>query len=233
MPRVLYQSSHTTVWAIDGEDGDKYVGKNSRDFMQGCAERYMLSQVQRVPGVLLPVSKFWLPKGNTPLLFPRGVPLTKWLSTMSEIDGVSVEDALKCVAESLVETLHQVHQCDVVHCDVKPDNIVVLSNAANALFYLIDFGQAVKRGVEKENCSPGTVKHWRGTRRFVSDGALRLEAPRPQHDFESLLISLHTLAFPKKRRMWDKEVGVRPLPCELGLKSAWYRHVVAAVNECE
>ena len=224
------KKTETAIWAIDTKEGQHWVVKSFVRGSERDRERGMLLAVASVQGVLHQLARCWSNGLLTPFVFERGTPLQVWLASRPI---KSIQQTLLHMAKSLVATLQQVHACGVVHCDVKPSNIIVLDQAGAGTAYLNDFGCAVSiEQVDKENMQ-GEVERvaaWRGTRRYLSTGALLLESPRPQHDLESLLISLHTLAFPKERRCWDLDVEERPVVTKLDIDAEWYTYLVEQIE---
>lgn len=131
--------------------------------------------------------------------FALGMPL---LVTLDDyFDEYSVErDVIKQVAQSLVNSLKEIHQCQVVHRDIKPSNILVESDLSH--IYVSDFDCAsanfsLKR---KRGINSGFV----GTRMFASGSALQGQSPSIDDDYESLCYTMYWLCHPDERGDWKE-----------------------------
>ncbi len=111
--------------------------------------------------------------------------------SMDWIDGVPVDRAMflddagrideQRFAEFLADVsmvLHHVHERTLVHGDIKPDNIIITTDAGGGrMVHLMDFGLAQQRG------SSGTVS---GTLAYMAPEVLRRERATPASDLYSL-----------------------------------------------
>ena len=84
----------------------------------------------------------------------------------------------------LLHTLRHIHASGVVHCDLKPGNIVFTRSTA----YIIDFGLS-RYG---EPMSEKTSKII-GSHAYCSENVLNLRPPREKDDVVSLVLSIATL----------------------------------------
>jgi len=108
---------------------------------------------------------------------PLGETLTDFLSRKSLQDRTSL---LKGWIPSLVKILGGIHQRGVIHCDVKPNNIIIASNQ----LFVIDFGLA-SFGYDSYG--------FEGTRAFASVSSLAGCCATPSDDFESLSYTVYAL----------------------------------------
>ena len=89
---------------------------------------------------------------------------------------------LVSVAKTLIGVLQAVHGRGIVHCDVKPDNILL---SDQAIPYLIDFGLA-RFGPAPAEKMQGVV----GSTAYCSRRVLLLAAPSKADDLESLSLAI-------------------------------------------
>lgn len=114
---------------------------------------------------------------------------------------------LKCVlmiADQMLTRLEDLHEKGFIHRDVKPSNILVGTESAVNMLYLIDFGMAMKyRNVHtNEHIKYGKVTHLFGTALFASVSAgLQYQQSR-KDDLESLGYLL--VYFYKGKLPWSK-----------------------------
>jgi len=69
------------------------------------------------------------------------------LRTMLERQGTLPVETIRVLIHDVARGLRDVHDAGVVHCDVKPSNIVLTGHGAAARFVLIDFGVAQIHGL--------------------------------------------------------------------------------------
>jgi len=105
---------------------------------------------------------------------------------------VSIPLVLKKCAQQLLETLEFIHKYNIVHCDIKPRNIIVTGSEE---FIVIDFGIARK-------ISQDTTITFAGTRQYASSNALAEGNPCFEDDLESLCYTLYSL-----------EIGIEQWKC--------------------
>jgi len=97
-------------------------------------------------------------------------------------EGVSVPLLLK-LAPKLIDILVGIHAKNIVHCDIKPSNIIITPNKDPVI---IDFGLSVNW---KKNQQIG----FEGTEDFASASKVRGKLPTPRDDFVSLCYSFYAL----------------------------------------
>ena len=134
------------------------------------------------------------------LVLPLGTVLSEWFENCA-LDLQPM--VLGALARSLSESLRQVHAARVIHRDVKPANIIVLSppivladQVGSIDPRLADFGCACvvsSRRVKEWRVGPGSFE---GSPLFASSEALAGEIPCARHDLVSLAYSLFQLAHP-------------------------------------
>ncbi|MCB1271079.1 MAG: serine/threonine protein kinase, partial [Microthrixaceae bacterium] len=123
-----------------------------------------------------------------------------------EADGPLSDPELLMVGAGLATALDAAHRAGVVHCDVKPSNVLFASDGS---VRLADFGIAKSAGV-----STGTIDSVEGSLGYVAPELLDGERQAAANDVYSLAI---TLSFARS--------GQAPLPDDLTLAQA-----IAAVH---
>lgn len=115
---------------------------------------------------------------------------------MDYVDGVTLRKVIKASYGSLplkqilffitpiCKALNYAHQQNVIHCDVKPENIMIDQNGT---VYLTDFGIALTRG--NENNFLGTA----GTPAYMAPEQIQGSVVNPQTDIYALGIVLYEL----------------------------------------
>ena len=115
---------------------------------------------------------------------------------MDYVDGVTLRKVIKASNGSLplkqilffvtpvCKALNYAHQQSVIHCDVKPENIMIDQNGT---VYLTDFGIALTRG--NENNFLGTA----GTPAYMAPEQIQGSVVSPQTDIYALGIVLYEL----------------------------------------
>lgn len=86
------------------------------------------------------------------------------------------------VAENLIDILSAIHKKGVIHCDIKPDNILSAFSEADQL-YLVDFGLS-KRSALKTRKS--YTKKFVGNLTFSAYECHFFRTPQKKHDFQAL-----------------------------------------------
>tara|TARA_R110002073_G_scaffold74100_10_gene181362 strand:- start:8414 stop:9877 length:1464 start_codon:yes stop_codon:yes gene_type:complete len=122
-------------------------------------------------------------------------------SFISKRAKLSIKKACDIVAQ-LAEALSYMHQNELVHCDLKPENIVLIPNETAGrrghLVKILDFGLAQSLGGTNRDGVFGTPK-------YIAPEVARQEAPGPASDIYSLGIlffELITGSVP-----WSGDVG--------------------------
>ena len=62
-----------------------------------------------------------------------------------ELEGMTEQDLTKCVLGPLISALHYLHQRNILHCNIKPENICF---TADNQVKIIDFGLAIDTSKE-------------------------------------------------------------------------------------
>lgn len=105
------------------------------------------------------------------------------------------------IGHDLVSKLEELHKLNIVHSDIKADNVTIgLNNSSN--LYLIDFGlaQTINSTAEADK-QPEKIAYIVGTRNFMSVGAHK-GLVSFKNDMESLAILLVYLH--SKKLPWEK-----------------------------
>ncbi|KVI06106.1 hypothetical protein Ccrd_015552 [Cynara cardunculus var. scolymus] len=87
---------------------------------------------------------------------------------------------VRCYARSILRGLRHIHKQGYVHCDLKPDNVLLVSNSRDGCFNakIGDFGLA-KRANQKKN---KLGLNWRGTPMYLSPEAVNYGVQEPPAD---------------------------------------------------
>tara|TARA_Y100000816_G_scaffold252237_1_gene203134 strand:+ start:240 stop:941 length:702 start_codon:yes stop_codon:yes gene_type:complete len=93
--------------------------------------------------------------------------------------------ALCRLLPGLIDTLRMIHESGVIHCDLKPGNIVFTNNTA----YIIDFGLSRYGSPLSESLSEVV-----GSSAYCSDNVLNLKPPHEADDVISLVLSIAAFA---------------------------------------
>ena len=141
---------------------------------------------------------------------------TNYNILIMELLGKSLEDifenvlekkkmSLRCVCNlgiQMIEILEYIHNKNVIHRDIKPDNFL-MSNGSNKYLYLLDFGLAKKyRESNKSKHFPLIKgKKLTGTARYASVNALNGVTQSRRDDLESVIYVL--LYFLKGKLPWQ------------------------------
>jgi serine/threonine protein kinase len=109
---------------------------------------------------------------------------------------------LSTITPQLVEILRHIHTIGIIHCDIKPANIVISKGGKP---YFVDFGLS-RFGKAKSDKLLSIV----GSRRFCSRRVVELEPPRALDDLESLVLTILWLggryAFPYDRDLFSPDI---------------------------
>lgn len=135
------------------------------------------------------------------LEFIDGVTLQQWLK---EHPDAAVEEKLY-LADQLLNGIRALHRADVIHGDLKPDNIMV---DTRGLVRIVDFGSCHCRGMEQHNAGIPL-----GTRDYSAPELVEGAAPSEQSDLFSAAAIIHEMltgTLPWHGR-YEKAVH-RPLP---------------------
>lgn len=74
-----------------------------------------------------------------------GVKLKAHWETLSKKERLPF---IKLLSEKLMEVLNHIHQQQIYHCDIKPDNLIIHPNDIDFDLHLIDFGMAINKNDE-------------------------------------------------------------------------------------
>lgn len=130
-----------------------------------------------------------------------GVTLHQWMKNHPD---AAVEERLY-LADQLLNGVRALHRADVIHADLKPDNIMV---DRNGLVRIIDFGSCYCRGV-----APQAPALPLGTRDYSAPEVVAGQPPSEQSDLFSVAVIIHELltgSLPWQGRY--QHMGRWPLP---------------------
>ncbi|KAG1656948.1 hypothetical protein FOA52_012052 [Chlamydomonas sp. UWO 241] len=103
--------------------------------------------------------------------FARAVPGGSLLSSLAH-NAVHCERDAAHIMRQVLEGLQHIHSRGVVHCDLKPENIITMSKAASSDVKIVDFGLSA---------FAGQAMHVGGTPEFIAPELLR----DPEHYMEA------------------------------------------------
>lgn len=103
------------------------------------------------------------------------------------------------IGEKIIETLDKIHKKNVIHCDIKPENILCGLFKETQL-YLIDFGLSKQQHLFRKK-SKKLSKKFVGNLIFAAFDCHFFKNPQKKHDFEALAYVL--LYFLKGSLPWE------------------------------
>ena len=187
--RLRIVKSQSTVRDAFTERGTPIVSKPFRDFAKLSREKEMLEMLEHPRIVKL------LGGDRTHLWFEslRSLPLVR----VAKMKHFALE-----LHRQMSEALAYVHSFGYAHCDVKPDNVMLVPNAESLSFKLIDFGAVTQIGsLARER-----------TRAFT----LGIELAHPCLDFVGLALTIIKLVQNKTCHTYEKlDKAVKKMPKEL------------------
>lgn len=207
--RELYASVRSHLYLVEDDNGKQSVIKTPSVNLEddrAALERFVMEGWvgQRLRNAHLLRS---LPLPDNPsclyqhLEFIDGVTLQQWLK---EHPDAAVEEKLY-LADQLLNGIRALHRADVIHGDLKPDNIMV---DTRGLVRIVDFGSCHCRGMEQHNAEIPL-----GIRDYTAPELVNGETPSEQSDLFSAAVIIHemlTSSLPWQGR-YEKSAQ-RPLP---------------------
>lgn len=187
--RELYASVRSHLYLVKDQNGDTSVIKtpsvnleDDKDALERFVMEGWVGSRLRNPHLLR-----ILPMPENPsclyqhLEFIDGVTLKQWLE---EHPDAPVEEQLY-LADQLLNGLRALHRADVIHGDLKPDNIMV---DTQGLVRIVDFGSCHCRGMEQHVASIPL-----GTRDYTAPELVDGESPSEQSDLFSAAVIIHEM----------------------------------------
>jgi len=147
---VLGQGAFGRVVEIKANKTGKSYAAKVMDTTGWASEeyQYLKEEIDMLESLNQPnIPKFYglFHQGNDIMMLQElceGIPLRDWMVEFqrTSTEGINEQDLVK-VINVVTRTLIHVHEAGIVHCDMKPDNIIVNGDEVS----LIDFGVAQKR----------------------------------------------------------------------------------------
>uniref|UniRef100_H2YMC5 Protein kinase domain-containing protein n=1 Tax=Ciona savignyi TaxID=51511 RepID=H2YMC5_CIOSA len=113
------------------------------------------------------------------------------------------------IAHQILQMVHTLHQINIIHGDVKPDNIMVVSSVKSPLgliptLRLIDFGQSIDLAALPPNSA---FTYNAGTSGFVCS-QMKMNQPWNYHiDFNGIAGTLHVVLHRAYMKTYQNDVG--------------------------
>jgi serine/threonine protein kinase len=118
---------------------------------------------------------------------PLGIPLPTYLSSHGA-SSTELSALLLRITAVLISILQSIHSRGVLHCDIKPSNIILVGSQETVS--LIDFGCAART---KDLKGRKRMREFVGTREFASDAVIKHKVPTAADDYASLCYTIHAM----------------------------------------
>jgi serine/threonine protein kinase len=105
------------------------------------------------------------------------------------------------IGVQMIERIQYVHECGLIHRDVKPDNFLFGLNEQRARLYIIDFGFCKKCNPPLTTTPPKRMSSVLGTPNYISISVHDYIEPNKHDDVESILYTIMYLFYGKLP--WD------------------------------
>jgi len=196
-----------TLWRVDGPLGTAVLkvvpGESGRAARRFEVESRALSMLPSHPGLprLLSVD---LDSEGTGRIIETLAPGESLRTRLTRAGPPGTETA-KAWCGSIASALDALHSVGLVHCDVKPENLVIDGDGPAAAFVLVDFGLATPSG---ERCvvQEGTAA---GTPRYMAPEQVRGEAVDARSDVYALGLVTYELLTGEPPFLRSPNVDVR------------------------
>lgn len=170
-------------------------------------EHRILQRLQNCAGVV-PVNFMGTVNYSTnKYRFALGMSLLVTLGDYFKRHAVDDDDS-KRIAQSLLSSLREIHQRQVIHRDIKPSNILVTPDLSH--IYVSDFDCASTNYNHTRKRKRSSESGFVGTRMFASRSAICCQSPSIDDDYESLCYTLYWLRHPNTHRDWKNNNDNRP-----------------------
>ncbi|VDM18083.1 unnamed protein product [Hydatigera taeniaeformis] len=119
-------------------------------------EAYFLKKVQSVSGCVKMLDYFFEPLKNQHVIVLEDLISLGYTRLTQEIlsnDGFLSESSISWIMRETINTLQQIHSLNVLHCDIKPDNILI--NRTKNQIKLLDFNianEVISHELPAQNC---------------------------------------------------------------------------------
>jgi len=102
-------------------------------------------------------------------------------------------EAIQKIALQLTLGLHRIHQSGIIHCDLKPHNVMVDTSNGMKQLKFIDFGLIVRIIINGKHVESKSNAGVRGTLNYMSRNGHKRETLSIRDDWESLCYLIYSL----------------------------------------
>ncbi len=180
LERLIAEGGTSEVWCgrhrvLGSRRALKVLHPDGPPMDQGTAEQAAIRHPNVLP--VVEVARF----EERPVLV---MPLVEGPSLRQQRRTLTPSEA-RAVFEGILAGVEAVHAAGLVHCDLKPDNVLLVQEGDRIVPKVTDFGISVRQG--------GVVAPGWGTRGYAAPEQLRGEPPTVASDFYALGVLLHEL----------------------------------------
>lgn len=167
--KKLGEGSFSKVHEAENENGEKFAVKIEKKSFYNLLEKekdihFYLFEKDVEKKYVVPVYDFYSDENNNYLVMEKL--FNSFADIMSKINITFDDFSIRNIAKKLIEILQFIHKQGVIHCDIKPDNIMISSDFQK--IYLIDYGLSRFYMRKNRHIPFSTDKNNGGTLRYMS-----------------------------------------------------------------